>query len=138
MKLIKIVVVLVVLALVSHTASAQVYRFKASSYSILEKDAKGNWGKWKPFVESTVVITLDGNKDRVVVGSKEVQLFKIISYGEKISTQYDDTITLECEDLGGGACTIAIVTRKNQGNRKQFYINYADVKIVYNIYDSKS
>jgi len=100
----------------------------------MEKDAKGNWKKWSPFKESTVVITLDGKKDRVIVGSKELQLFKILAYGEKVSNEFDDTITLECEDNGGGACSIQIVTRKNQDNRKQIYINYADVKFVYNIY----
>jgi hypothetical protein len=118
------------------SVSAQVYKFKASSYSILEKDTKGKWGKWSDFKESTVVITLDGNKNRVIVASQEIQLFKILAYGQKIETEFDETITLDCEDNGGGACTIQIVTRKNQGNRKQFYINYADVKFVYNIYVS--
>ncbi len=116
---------------------AQVYKFKATSYSVMERNANGNWGKWSDFQESTVVITLDGKKNRIVVGSKEIQLFNIIAYGEKISTEFDDTITFECEDNGGGSCSIQIITRKNQGNRKQFYINYADVKFVYNIYVSE-
>jgi len=113
---------------------AQVYKFKATSYSVMERNANGNWGKWSDFQESTVIITLDGKKNRIVVGSKEIQLFNIIAYGEKISTEFDDTLTFECEDNGGGSCSIQIITRKNQGNRKQFYINYADVKFVYNIY----
>lgn len=118
-------------------ASAQVYRFKADSFSVMEKDAKGNWGEWSKFEESTVMITLDGKKDRVVVNSQEVQLFTILAYGEKIITEEDETIPLKCADLAGGLCTILIVTRKNQEGRKQFYINYEDVKIVYNVYNSK-
>lgn len=116
---------------------AQVYKFKATSFSIMEKNAAGKWGKWSDFKESTVIITLDGKKNRIVIGSKEIQLFKIIAYGEKISTEFDDTLTFECEDHGGGVCTIQIITRKNQDNRIQFYINYADVKFVYNIYVSE-
>lgn len=124
------------LTLVSFGTQAQVYRFKASSFSIMEKDSKGKWGKWSPFENSTVVITLDGDKDRVVVGSREIQLYNILTYGNKVSTEFDDTITLECTDNRGGPCIIQIITRKNQGNRKQIYINYDDVKIVYNVYGS--
>ena len=29
-----------------------------------------------------------------------------------------------------------IVTRKNQNNRMQIYVNYNDVKMVYNVYNS--
>jgi hypothetical protein len=115
-------------------AAAQIYRFKATSYSVMEKSSNGKWGKWAPFKQSTVVITLDGKKDRLIISSADLQLFNIIAYGEKISTEYDDTITLDCRDNDGANCNIAIITRKNQDNRKQIYINYPDVKFVYNIY----
>ena len=114
--------------------SAQVYKFKATSFSVMEKDANGKWGKWTPFEESTVVITLDGKKDRVVIASHEIQLYRIISYGEKISSKFEDIIPLECADNDGGACSIQVITRKNQDNRMQFYVNYDDVKFVYNVY----
>lgn len=114
---------------------AQVYKFKASGFSILEKNEQGKWGEWSEFENSTLIITLDGKKDRVVVASQEIQLYKIVSYGQKISTIFDETIPLNCIDNAGGNCTILIVTRKNQNNRKQFYINYEDLKIVYNVYE---
>jgi hypothetical protein len=114
-------------------ASAQVYDFKATSYSVSEKNNKGKWSDWSNFVDSTVIITLDGKKDRVVVGSSEIQLYKILSYGEKIVTKNDETIPLKCVDNDGNPCSILIVTRKNQDNRKQFYINFDDVKFVYNL-----
>ncbi len=123
--------------LVTSLASAQVYKFKASSYSTMEKDDKGKWGKWSPFKESTVVITLDGKKDRIVIASQEIQLFQIVTYGKKISNEFDDIVPFECTDLNGGDCSIQIVTRKNQDNRKQIYVNYNDVKFVYNVYDTK-
>lgn len=115
-------------------AAAQVYKFKATSFSIMEKDDKGKWRDWSDFEESTVVITLDGKKDRITIASHEIQLYKITAYGEKVSTAYDETIPLDCVDNDGGTCTILVVTRKNQKDRKQFYINYKDVKIVYNTY----
>ncbi|MDR6969171.1 hypothetical protein J2X31_003198 [Flavobacterium arsenatis] len=117
-------------------ASAQVYRFKAESYSVVEKKDNGNWGEWSKFQETAVIITLDGKNDKITVNSQEVQYYKILAYGEKVVTEDDDTIPLKCADLNGNLCTILIVTRKNQDNRKQFYINYGDVKIVYNVYDN--
>lgn len=115
---------------------AQVFKFKADSFSVLEKDKSGKWGSWSKFEPTTVLITLDGDKDRVVVNSQEIQLYRILAYGEKVITADDETIPLKCADNDGGLCTILIVTRKNQDSRTQFYINYDDVKIVYNVYNS--
>lgn len=117
------------------SASAQVYEFKASSFSVMEKDSKGNWENWAPFKDTNVLITLDPKKDRIIVNSADLQLFKILAYGQKVSTEFDDTLTFECRDNDGENCNIKIVTRKNQGNRKQIYINYRYVKFVYNIYE---
>jgi hypothetical protein len=137
MKLFSLLSFCLFLSFGTQKANAQVYKFRATSFSVMEKGANGKWGKWSDFEKSTVVITLDGKKDRVIVASHEIQLYKIISYGEKISNQYEDIIPLECIDNDGGTCNIQIITRKNQDNRMQFYINYDDVKFVYNIYNSK-
>jgi hypothetical protein len=134
MKVLKFVCCCLFLVLSAQKMAAQVYRFKASSFSLVEKNEDGTWGKWTNPEESTVIITLDGNKDRIVIGSKEIQVYKIISYGEKIVSGDDETIPLNCMLTDGRACTILIITRKGQGNRKQFYINFEDVKIVYNVY----
>lgn len=127
--------ILGLILMLTHGSFSQVYKFKASGFSIIEKNEAGKWGEWSEFENSALIITLDGKKDRVVVASQEIQLYKILSYGQKISTAFDDTIPLNCTDNAGGSCTILIVTRKNQNNRKQFYINYEDVKIVYNVYE---
>jgi hypothetical protein len=135
MKLLQLVFLGLFLSFGAQQTSAQIYRFKTSSLSVMEKDDKGKWKEWSEFGKAELIITLDGTKNRITVNSLEMQLFKIISYGEKISTEYDDTLTFECQNNDGGACTIMIVTRKNQNNRMQFYINYNDVKMVYNIYN---
>ena len=135
MKSLRYLLLLTVLFCGFQRTTAQVYRFKTSSLSVMEKDDKGKWGKWSDFGKAELIITLDGSKNRIVVNSLELQLFKIISYGEKISTEFDDTLTFECENNEGGSCNIMIVTRKNQNNRMQFYINYNDMKMVYNIYN---
>ena len=113
---------------------AQVYRYKAVSFSVMEKTSKDTWGEWTAFEPATTVISIDGKKDRVVVGSQEIQLFKIMNYGDKISNKNTDTIVLNCIDNDGGDVTILIITHKNEEDRMQFYINYQDVKMVYNVY----
>jgi vacuolar-type H+-ATPase subunit I/STV1 len=116
--------------------NAQVYRFKTSSMSVMDKNEKGSWSKWSDFVKAEIIITLDGKKDRFIVNSKELQLYKIDAYIEKISNENDDTLGFNCTDNEGEKCVILIVTRKKEGNRMQFYINYDDLKMVYNIYNT--
>ncbi|WP_432672336.1 hypothetical protein [Flavobacterium sp. SM2513] len=134
MKALKVILPFLLFFFSIQDISAQVYRFKADSFSILEKTKNGKWGKWTDFNESPVVITLDGKKDRIVVNSQEIQIYRILAYGEKVIDKNQETIPMKCADNEGGLCTILIVTKKNEGNRKQFYINYDDVKIVYNVY----
>ncbi len=134
MKRVSFIIIFIITVLNINNASAQVYRFKADSFSVLEKNKQGKWMEWTEAEPSTVVITLDGNKDRLVINSKEIQLYNILAYGEKLETEKDETIPLKCTDNDGGLVTVLIVTRKNQDDRKQFYINYKDIKIVYNVY----
>ncbi len=121
----------------TNTISAQVYRFKSSALSIMEKDNKGKWGKWSNFKKAELIITLDTKKNRIVVNSQDMQLYNIVSYGKETENEFDRTVPFECVDNEGGPCSIIIVTRKNQGNRMQFYINYSDLKMVYNIQNYK-
>ena len=137
MKILKVITPFFLLLFSIQKVSAQVYLFKTDSFSILEKVKEGKWGKWTDFNNSPVVITLDGTKDRIVVNSQEIQIYRILAYGEKVEDKNQETIPMKCADNEGGLCTILIVTKKNEGNRKQFYINYDDVKIVYNVYVEK-
>jgi hypothetical protein len=137
MKSLRFFVLFVVLCFGFQKTSAQVYRFKTSSLSVMDKNDKGAWNKWSEFKKAEILITLDGNKDRFIVNSKELQLYKIESYLEKVSTENDDTVGFNCTDNDGAKCVILIVTRKKENNRMQFYINYTDLKMVYNIYNTK-
>jgi len=117
--------------------TAQVYRFKTSSLSVMDKNDKGAWNKWSDFKKAQIIITLDGKKDRFIVNSRDLQLYSINSYMEKVSTENDDTLGFNCTDNDGAKCVILIDTRKKENNRMQFYINYTDLKMVYNIDNTK-
>ena len=116
--------------------TAQALNFKTSSVSITEKNERGNWTEWSDFVKADLLITIDGRKNRIVVNSPEIQVFTILSYGEKSENATDKIVPFECIDNNGSKATIFVITRKNENNRMQFYINYSEVKFVYNIYNS--
>lgn len=137
MKLFRFSIILMLLFVFQSNTFAQVYNFKATSVSILERNEKGAWGKWSEFKKSPVLITLDAKKDRFIVNSRDIQLYKITAYMQKVSNNDGDVLGFECEDNDGATCMIMIVTRKNEKNRKQFYINYPDLKMVYNIYQTE-
>ena len=135
MKVIKFILPILLVFFSTTQVSAQIYRFKADSYSVMEKKANGKWGNWTDFNNTPVLISIDGKKNRIIINSKEIQLYTILSFGEKIVDNTKEILPIECADNSGGLCRILIVTKKNEDNRKQFYINYDDIKIVYNVFD---
>ena len=119
------------------SVNAQILRYKASSFSVMEKVAKDKWSDWSNFEPSTVMIAIDSKKSRIVVSSQEIQLFKIMSFGEPIINKNTETLILNCLDNDRGSCSIIIITHKDEEDRVQFYINYQDVKMVYNVYKTE-
>ncbi len=137
MKLKQFLVFFVFLTFSSYKINAQALSFKTSSVSITEKNERGNWSEWSDFVKADLLITIDAKKNRIVVNSPEIQVFTILSYGEKSENKTDSIVPFECIDNNGSKATIFVITKKNEDNRMQFYINYSEVKFVYNIYNSK-
>lgn len=129
----KLLIVVLFLALGMHKSEAQVYKFQATGFSVMEKNEKGGWGKWSDLEKTSLIISLDTNKNRIVVYSQEVQLYKIVKYRDTEENENDLIYAFDCEDADGMEFTVSIITRKNQNNRKQLYINQKNVIVVYNI-----
>ena len=133
MRIIKTLFLFLIFSMGIQKAICQTYKFEATGFSVMEKDTKGAWGKWSDLQPVNIVITLDTNKNRIVVYSKEIQLYEIQNYEEKQDSETDEIYPFVCKDIDGEPFTISIIIRKNQGNRKQLYINQKNVIIVYNI-----
>jgi hypothetical protein len=131
MKLYASLLLLFFLSFGLHNSSAQTLTFKTSSVSITEKN------EWSDFVKADLVITIDAKKNRIVVNSPEIQVFTILAYGEKTEDDTTKIVPFECIDNNGSKATIFVITKKKESNRMQFYINYSEVKFVYNIYNPK-
>lgn len=134
MKLLRLLIVLAFFGLSSQMHS-QTLLFKTSAVSVTEKSPKGTWNKWSDFVDAQLLITIDGKKNRIVVNSPDIQVFSIKVYGEVIEDDDQKIVPFECVDNNGSKCNILIFTHKKENNRMQFYINYSEVKFVYNIYN---
>ena len=135
MKYLKILSLFLIFSFGVQNSSAQPIRFKSSSVSFTDKDAKGNWNEWSEFVDANVLITLDPKKDLITINSSEVQSFKIKAYGEIEDNDEVNIVPFECMDNKFSKCNIVIITKKKENNRMQIYINYNEVKFVYNIYN---
>ena len=121
-----------------HQSYSQTYKFKTSGFSVMEKDGKGKWGKWSDLDLVNILVKLDTDKSRIIVYSEIIQLFEIIEYIPLEENETDSVYTFTCKDNNGDDCTLSIITRKNQDNRKQLYINYDNRIIVYNISNYKT
>ena len=101
--------------------------------SLIHQNYFGELSKNKAKEEIRNIFTRTTSGD-LRIGSIRTRINK---YLEKISNENDDTLGFNCTDNEGEKCVILIVTRKKEDNRMQFYINYTDLKMVYNIYNTK-
>lgn len=110
-----------------------VFKFLTTGFSVMERDPNGNWGQWSALKPTSLVVTLDTKKGRIIVYSQEIQLFDILNY-EQIKDNEEDLIyPFSCTDDDGRPFTISFITRKKQNNRKQLYITTQDVVLMYNL-----
>ena len=134
MKTAKIFIVLLFMVFGIQQSYAQTYKFKTIGFSVVEKNEKGKWGKWSELNPVSILVTLDTKKSRIVVYSQIIQLFEIVEYIPIEENNTDLVYSFTTKDNEGVDCTVSIITRKKQGNRKQLYINYGNRIIMYNIF----
>lgn len=123
--------------LIASSSQAQVFKFITSSFSVSERSGKGVWTKWSKPQDASIVISVDPKKNRIVIYSQEVQLYTIMNYEPTIENEKSIINGFICSGEDGQRFTISIITRKDQGNRKQLYLNEKDVMIVYNMRNYK-
>jgi hypothetical protein len=132
---IKIITTFLFLLIGSNQFYGQTYSFKTSGLSVMQKEQNGKWGKWSDLNLVNILVKLDTDKNRIVVYSEMIQLFNIIEYISLEENETDSIYSFVCKNNNGEDCTLSIITRKKQGNRKQLYINYPDRILVYNIFN---
>ena len=99
MKFFKIVLFLI--TIISTSSFAQQFRFKTTAITVLEKDNKNNWGKWSTPEKTEMFVTLDYDKDKIVIYSREIQHYTIVEYFDKEVTKTDEINSYLCKNQLG-------------------------------------
>ena len=119
MNSIRTYILLLFLVLGLQQAKSQSYHFKTSGFSVLEKNERGKWGKWSDLSLVNITVTLDTDKNRILVYSQNIQLYEIQTYQPESESESDLVYSFLCRDIDGIDCTLSIITRKKQDNRRR-------------------
>jgi hypothetical protein len=124
--------ILILFFLFGATTYAQQFRFKTTSVSVLQQDAKGKSAKWSKPTPTEIIISLDYDKDKIVIYSSEIQHYKILEYLPKEVTKVDEINSFICRNHEGIAVKIAIILRLDV-KKAQLYVYHKDFTFAYDI-----
>ncbi len=78
-------------------------------------------------------VTLDYDKNKIVIYSREIQHYTIVEYLEKEVTKADEINSYLCKNQEGTAVKISFFTRVDLGNKPQLYVYFKDFIFCYDI-----
>lgn len=112
----------------------QVLKLKSTSLSSKYKTEYG-WTDWAEWEEVSVLITIDLQKERITIYSAEKQIYDIAeNEGKEYDSDGDEILSFYCVDKDGLMCRIRFVTLHSVDNQLQLYVDYNNMKWVYNVY----
>lgn len=114
----------------------QVTKCKATGCSYKTKNEyTKKWSDWSDLQEVDILITIDFKNDRIKVFSKKDQVYDIIKYYEKeTDDENDETFKYLCVNEDGLKCYVRLVKLNSRGGRRQLYVDFSDMMLLYNIY----
>jgi hypothetical protein len=115
-------------------AYAQVYKMKAFAFSFKYEQENGLWTNWSEWEECNVLCTIDANKERISIYSKETQIYDIIENEGSFYDEDGDWIwPLVGIDNEGGMCRVRII--KKESGDIELYVDYEDIIWAYSVYN---
>lgn len=123
--------ILLLLGIVSFTASSQVINFETTSYTYKTFTGYG-WSRWAPYERSSMLLTLNIDQDLVIIHSPRTQIYKIIDYAGMYSDRDGDcTAEFKFIDQDGDRGTMRLMQRTS--GKFEVYIQFADIIWVYSV-----
>jgi hypothetical protein len=78
---------------------------------------------------------MDIDKDRITIYSKETQIYDVAeNEGKTTDSDGDDFWSFYCVNEDGLTCRVRLAKLNSQNGRNQLYIDFNDMKWVYNLY----
>ena len=123
----KIILGIILTLFMSVPSFSQIINFKATSVAIKEVGYK--WSDWQ---RCNILITFNLKTDKVVIYSKSIQIYKVITQGQNFidesgGEQVKYKVIDQDNDLG------SMRLRVETNGNSQIYIDFADVSWVYNV-----
>lgn len=112
---------------------AQEFRFKSTALSIMQRKNAKEWGKWSTPKPTEVIISLDFDKDKIVIYSTEIQHYRII---EALGTEHTDKDVITsyiCKNIEGIVVKLSFFIRKDLDNKTQLYLYHKNFAFCYDI-----
>jgi hypothetical protein len=123
--------------LASFFVQAQTYRYKATSFCI-KKLSYGYWEQWSAPDAVSIDLTFSIDEKQFKIFSATTQIYDIVKdEGKHTDSDGDDSYQFLCLDADNNTCRIIMEVLHSQNDREQIYINYSDIKWMYNIYSVK-
>lgn len=116
----------------------QIINLRANSFLAKNKNTGGEWSNWSENFYSKALIIISIKSNKISMYSDDMKQHVIYDILE-ISNGYkdkdgDDVWTFECVDENGISCQIRHLISNNKDLLSQFYVEYLDVKRLYNVY----
>lgn len=127
----KLLFILIVLFSFCVRANAEVYKYKAESFSYKSVNDYGYWSDWSEWEKCSILVVISIDKDLISIYSSETQEFDIISSEESSDTDGNPILQCQCVDKNGLRCQIRV--RSDGSGGLQLYVDYNDFMYVYNI-----
>lgn len=124
----KRILIVMVLSLITISASAEVLRFKTKAYSQREYTYRG-WSDWSNWEKSDILIIMDLNTDIVTIFSPRIQKYYIYGYSEPYYDHMARCIDYNFYDQDGDNGTMSLVVKPD--GQSEIYIRFANVQWAY-------
>lgn len=132
-----LITLLVLFVGVSTTFSqnSDIIKLRTTEVALMFMESNG-WGEWSDWEDANILVVFDINNDRIKIFSKETQVYDVIKDEGKSYDDGDEIYSYLCVNEDGGQCRLKLWKRfRSDGSvYNQLYVNFSDVRIVYNLY----
>lgn len=124
---------LLLLSIVTISAFAQTYRYKATSFAYKYQKDNGYWTDWSDWERSSVLVVISLDREVISIYSDNPQEYDIYDSDDEWVRDKDggQQWTLKCVNSDGLRCEIRL--RQQRDGQLQMYVDFSDAMWVYSI-----